>query len=279
MMEPAVFRIVDTAGKVYHTNLTSNAADAFMGIMLAGGHLPGLRSELMEATEQAPQAVGTPAIVELMRAAAKPLPEIEPGRERDALRDAIEAHLDASARLDAANQAVERASAFVAARQSEFDAMTAVHQSEIEASGANLAEALKAGGAVLEASRLIDRSAVLDAEVRRDTAKAALEHLTAEQVESDSTYRSAETAVRLAVMAVKHADVAAMVKRLEDVKAEFTALATAIDAARFSDVPVTPDAQRAMHIEFPSIDADAKVWHRYTAALRDDPDALREDVA
>lgn len=152
MMEPAVFRIVDMAGKVYHANLTSNAADAFMGVMLAGGQFPGLRSELMEAIEQTPQAVGTPAIVEQMRATAKPLPEIEPGRERDALREAIEAHLDASARLDAANQAVERASAFVAARQSELDAMTAAHQSEIEASGANLAEALKAGGAALDSA-------------------------------------------------------------------------------------------------------------------------------
>jgi hypothetical protein len=279
MMTPAVFRIVDSAGKVHHANLTSTQVDAFMSVMLADGRLPGLRSERMEATEQAPQAVGTPATVELMRATANPLPEIEPGRERDALRQAIEAHLDASARLDAANQAVERASAFVAARQSELDAMTAAHQSEIEAGGANLAEALKAGGAALEASRLIDRSAVLDAEVRRDTARAARDRLIAEQTAAAASHTSAETAVRLAVLATKRADVAAMVRRLHDVKAEFTALATAIDAARFSDVPVTPDAQHAMRIEFPPVDVDARVWHRYSAALRDDPDATREDFA
>jgi hypothetical protein len=142
-----------------------------------------------------------------------------------------------------------------------------------------LAEALKAGGAALEASRLIDRSAVLDAEVRRDTAKAALEHLTAEQMESDSTHKSAETAVRLATMAVKRADVAAMVRRLIDVKGEFTALATAIDAARFSDVPVTLEAESAMRIELLSVDGAAKVWHSYSAALRDDPAAIREDFA
>jgi hypothetical protein len=283
MQEPQIFRIVDITGRVHHANLTSAACDAFMSLMLADGKLSGLRSERMESDSTRNQSatlhLGTPATVEQMNATANPLPEIEPGRERDALREAIESLLDASARLDAANQAVDRASAFVAARQSEFDAMTAAHQSEIEASGANLAEALKAGGAALEASRLIDRSAVLDAEVRRDTAKAALEHLTAEQMESDSTHKSAETAVRLATMAVKRADVAAMVRRLIDVKGEFTALATAIDAARFSDVPVTLEAESAMRIELLSVDGAAKVWHSYSAALRDDPAAIREDFA
>lgn len=275
MQEPAIFRVVSGDGEVHAENLTSTAAYTMATFLLTNRNLPGIRTELMDTPAQSAAPVAVPHIV----ATATPLPDIEPGKERDALREAIESHLDASARLDAANQAVERASAFVAARQSELDAMTAAHQSEIEASGANLAEALKAGGAAFEASRLIDRGAVLDAEVRRDTAKAALDHLTAEQVESDSTYKSAETAVRLAVMAVKRADVAAMVRRLQDVKAEFTALATAIDAARFSDVPVTFEAERAMRIELPSVDGAAKVWHSYSAALRDDADAIREDFA
>ncbi|MEM5459652.1 hypothetical protein VSR69_33070 [Paraburkholderia phytofirmans] len=275
MQEPAIFRVVSGDGEVHAEKLTSTAAYAMATFLVTNRNLPGIRTELMDAPEQSAAPVAAPHIV----AAATPLPDIEPGKERDALREAIEAQLDASARLDAANQAVERASAFVAARQSELDAMTAAHKSEIEASGANLAEALKSGGASFDASRVIDRGPVLDAEVRRDTAKAALEQLVAEQTESDAAYKAAETAVRLAVMAVKRADVEAMVKRLEDVKAEFTALATAIDAAQYSDVPATFSGQQAMRIEIPSPDTAAKVWHRYSAALRDDPEAAREDFA
>lgn len=282
MMTPAIFRIVDGSGKAHHANLTSAQCDAFMSLMLADGRYPVLRSERMDAPVQTPPATSAPHIVEQMRATVISLPEIESGRERDALREAIDGHLDASARLDAANQAVERASAFVAARQSELDAMTAAHQGEIEASGANLAEALKSGGASFEAGRVIDRGPVLDAEVRRDTAKAALEHLLAERVESDSIYRATETAVRLAVMAVKRADVAALVTRLADVKNEWTFLAAAIDAARFSDVPTSNEAVEAMHVELPGpglMDLAAKQWRRYSVALLEDADAAREDFA
>lgn len=189
MMTPANFRIVDGSGKVHYQNITSTQADAFMSLLLAGGQCPGLRSEPMAKPPQTEgQAMGIPHIA----ATAMPLPDIKPGKERDALRDAIETHLDASARLDAANQAVERARAFVDARQTELDALQALHQDEIRNAGSNLAETFKAGGAAFEAGRVIDRSAVLDAEVRRDTAKAALEHLIAEQVESDSTYKAAD---------------------------------------------------------------------------------------
>jgi hypothetical protein len=278
MQEPAIFRVVSGDGEVHAENLTSTAAYSMAEFLLTNRrNLSNVRTELMKT----PASTAAPAMPYIV-AAAMPLPDVEPGRERDALRNAIEAHLDACARLDAANQAVERASAFIAARQSELDAMTAAHRSEMEASGANLAEALKAGGAAFEASRLIDRSAVLDAEVRRDTARAALGHLTAEQTDADAAYKVAETAVRLAVMAVKRADVAALVARLADVKAEHMALSAAIDSARFSDVPVSLEAEQAMRVEFPGpghIDMAAKVWYRYSAALRDDPEAAREDFA
>ncbi|MFL9859472.1 hypothetical protein PQR72_27695 [Paraburkholderia madseniana] len=276
MMTPANFQVVDGKGHVHAKNLTSSQANGMAEMLLATRTLGSVRTELMDKPPTTAPA-SAPHIV----ATAQPLPAIKPGSERESLCEAIDVHLDASARFDAANQAVERARAFVDARQTELDAMTAAHQTEIAASGANLAEALKAGGAAFEASRLIDRGAVLDAEVRRDTAKAALEQLTAEQVESDSTYKAAETAVRLAVMAVKRADVAAMVERLEAVKAEFTALATAIDAARFADVPMTIRAQDAVRIDVPgtgAISEAAARWHRYGAALRDDVDASWEDM-
>lgn len=278
MQEPQVFKVVSGDGEVHAENLTSTAAYSMATFLVANRNLQNVRSEPMATPVQPAVQVGVPHVV----ATAMPLPNIEPGKERDALREAIEAHLDASARLDSANQAIDRARAFVSARQSELDAMTAAHQSDIAASGANLAEALKAGGAALEASRLIDRSAVIDAEVRRDTARAALGQLTAEQTGADAAYKVAETAVRLAVMAVKRADVAALVARLADVKAEHMALSAAIDSARFSDVPVSLEGEQAMHVEPPGpghMDMAAKVWHRYSVALRDDPDAVREDFA
>jgi hypothetical protein len=285
MMGPTVFRVVDSAGQEHGRNMTSEQATAMMQLLLAARPNVSMRSERMDAAIASKASADVPPMVAAAAAEAAvttALKAIEAGREREALREAIESHLDALARLDAANQAVERAAAFVAARQSELDAITAAHQSEIEAGGAGLAAALKAGDASFEARRVIDRGPVLDAGVRLDTAKAAIEQLVAEQKAADVGYKAAETAVRLAVMAVKRSDVAAMVRRLQDVKVEYMALSAAIDGARFSDVPTTQAAREAIQIEAPHaglIDAAAQVWGRYSAALRDDPDALREDFA
>jgi hypothetical protein len=273
MQEPANFKVVSGDGEVHAENLTSTAAYSMATFLVTNRNLQHVRTEPMAKPVKSTGQVLAPHIVTV----AKPLPDIEPGKERDALREAVEAHLDASARLDDANQAVDRAQAFLAARQSEVDALQVEHDREVQASGETLAAILKAGGITANAGHAIDRSALANAEIRRSTARAALEHLAAEQTAAGSAHTSAESAVRLAVMAVKRADVAAMVKRLDDTKAEFTALAAAIDAARFSDVPVTPEAELAMRIDIPAVDEAAHAWHRYSAALRDDPDAVRED--
>jgi hypothetical protein len=275
MQEPSIFQVVYGDGQVYAENLTSTAAFAMASFLVANGNIRNVRTEPMAAPVKPTGQVAMPRIV----ATAMPLPDIEPGKEREALRQAIEAHLDASARLDDANQAVDRAQAFLTARQAEADARQVEHGREVQASGETLAAILKAGGITANADHAIDRSALANAEIRRDTARAALEHLAAEQAAAGSAHTIAESAVRLAMMAVKRADVATLVERLINVKAEFTTLVTAIDAARFSDVPVTPEAQHVMHIEIQSIDEAAKTWHRYSAALRDDPDAVREDFA
>ncbi|WP_146144221.1 hypothetical protein [Paraburkholderia sp. BL25I1N1] len=250
-----------------------------MSVMLGGSQFSGLRSERMDAAPQPDAGAMTPAIAAAFaaeQAVSKALATIEPGAEREVLREAIEAHRKASDCLAHAGHAVERAKAFVDARQLELDVLTAARDNEIEASGANLAEMLKAGAAVLEADRCIDSRAVSNAEIRRDTARSALDHLKTEQQAADAAYKSAESAVRLAIMAVKRSDVDAMTKRLIDIKAEYQALASAIDAARFSDVPVSIEAQNAMRIDMPAIDAAAKRWHGYSAALREDPQATWE---
>jgi len=275
MMTPAVFRIVDTTGRVHHSGLTSAQCDSFMSLMLAGGQIPGLRSERMDAPVPTPTETPAPHIVERMSATANPLPEIEPGRERDALRQAIEARKDAAKRLAAARHAAERAKAFHEARKAEHAALTVAHEAEIQASGANLAEAFKAGGSVA-ANRVIDRAALTDSETRLATAKAALAQLDAEQVAAETADKAAETQQRLCVMAVKRAHAEALVERLETVKAEFVRLAAAIDGARFSDVPATLRAQQALRIEVSGMvtsSEDAKRWHDFGAALAEDHEA------
>lgn len=275
MMTPAVFRIVDSTEKVHHTGLTSAQADAFMSLMLANGKLPGLRSERIDVAAPTPTATPAPPIVERMLATANPLPDIEPGREREALRQAIEARTDAAKRLSDARNAAERANAFHEARKAEHAALTVAHEAEIQASGANLAEAFKAGGMVA-ANRVIDRAALTDSETRLATAKAALAQLEDEQAAAETADRAAETYQRLSVMAVKRAHAETLVERLEAVKSEFMRLAAALDGARFSDVPATLRAQQALHIEVSGTvtsSADAKRWHDFGAALAENHEA------
>lgn len=263
------WQVVDQLGRVHVSGLSRDDANGAMIRLVE--MMPNLA---MHTERKGHKQEPTPATI----ATAAPLPAIESGSERHALREAIEAQLDAAARLDSANQAVERARAFTDARQVELDALRAAHADEIRHAGVNLAETLKTGG-TLETNRVIDRSALLDAETRLATAKAALDQLTAEQKESDSAHTATETAIRLAVLAVKRADVAAMVERMEAVKAEFMGLATAIDAARFADVPMTQRSQEATRIIEPSAGAISEAaarWHRYSAVLREDPQAAWE---
>ncbi|OUL68689.1 hypothetical protein [Paraburkholderia hospita] len=270
MMTPAVFRIVDSTGKVLHQGLTSTQADAFMPLLLAGGQYSGVRSERMDAP---PQTEGHGAsrldMPPHIAATSTPLPEIESGNERDALREAIESRKDAAKRLADARHAVERAKAFHDARKGEHAALTIAHEAEIRASGANLAEAFKAGGTVA-ANRLIDRAALTDSETRLATAHAALTQLEAEQAAAEAADKSAETYQQLTVMAVKRAYADELVERLEAAKADFLMIVGLLDAARFSDVPATQRAEQAMHLDLSGIVAtttNAKLWHDFGAAL------------
>ena len=278
MMTPAVFRIVDGSGKVHHTGLTSSAADAFMSIMLADGRLPGLRSEPMTAPTPGNTDAMKPAIVavfEAEQAVSNGIAVIEPGRERNALREAIEARKDAAKRLADARHAAERAKAFHDAQKGEHAALTVAHEAEVRNAGANLAEAFKQGVA-LAANRLIDRTALTDSETRLATAQAALTQLDAEQAAAETADRAAETYQRIAVASVKRAYAGELVERLEAAKADFILLAGLLDAARFSDVPVTQRAEQAMHLDLSGMvttATDAKRWHDFGAALAQNHEA------
>ncbi|OTP67334.1 hypothetical protein [Caballeronia sordidicola] len=276
MMEANVFRIVDATGKVHGMNLTSGQATAMMQVMLAARPNVPVRSErcdqpISENTEK----VQAPAIVIAQRIADNYL-EIEPGKERETLRKAIEDRLDAAARVASADEAVDRASGYLIARQDELDALTESLNRQIAASGATLAALLKAGSASADTNHLIDRGAVLDATMRRDTAKAALDQLEAELAEAESAHTIAETCLRLTVHAVKAAEHSSMVERLEKLASETRILSAEVEAARFADIPLTPratDALRAEGASMNSIDEAAQRWHKYTAALMEDGEA------
>ncbi|MGV7245046.1 hypothetical protein [Caballeronia sp. M23-90] len=276
MMEANVFRIVDTTGKVYGVNLTSGQATAMMQVMLAARPNVPVRSErcdqpISENTEK----VQAPAIVIAQRIADNYL-EIESGKERETLRRAIEDRLDAAARVASADEAVDRASAYLIARQDELDTLSESLNRQIAASGATLAVLLKAGSASADTNQLIDRGAVLDATTRRDTAKAALDQLEAELADAHKAHTDAETRQRLAVHAVKTAERDCMVERLERLGEEYLALSAEVDASTSSQMPITPRARSALRIELGAMDRinEASLrWHQYTAALMEDAEA------
>lgn len=269
----ANFRIVDGAGRIHHQNLTSAQCDAFMSIMIGDGRYVGLRSEPMTAAPTPQAAQGVPHIVAEQRAAEQL--DIEPGKERDALRQAIEARKDAAQRLAAARDAVERARSFRDARMAEYAALEAAHDVEIQASADSLAEAFKAGGSVI-AHRLIDRGALVDGETRLTTAAAALHQLSVEREAAEAVDKAVEARVRLAIVAIKRAYVETLTDRLETVRDEFLQLVTMIDGARLSDCPVTQRARRAFSADLSGLvtgAATVKRWHDFGAALAEDSNA------
>jgi len=268
--------VMDATGHVYSRGLSSDGATAMMESLLSSK--PAINFRTARASWEGKTPIDALPTAPVHIPVAQPLPAIEPGSEREVLRDALEASKDAAKRLTDASQAVERAKAFHDARKAEHAALTVAHEAELRNAGGNLAEAFKAGGSVA-VNRSIDRGALVDCETRLAMSQAAVDQLEAERDAAQEADKSAETTVRLAVMAVKRADVDAMVKRLADVKAEYLALSSAIDGARFSDVPTTEEALEAMRIEVPHaghIDVMAKRWHRYTAALRRNHQAVWE---
>ncbi|MGF6879037.1 hypothetical protein [Paraburkholderia sp. MM5477-R1] len=283
LMSPAVWRIVDAAGTVHHSHLTAAQADAFLPLMLAAGHFAGIRSERMDAPAIAENTATPPIAAAMMAEAAisKAMMDIEPGAERSALIDALAAHKRASECVDRAADVVRRAKEMHEARQHEVDVLTAARENDIRAGAANLVDALKSGTAVFRSDRPIDSRALLDAETRRDAAREAVDMLDAEHQAADVAHKKAESAVRLAIMAVKRYAVRGMVERLKDIKREYSALAATVEAAKYSDVPATPEASAALQSPAYSGEATTSAagrWRRYTELLRDNPALELEDV-
>jgi hypothetical protein len=275
MIGPQIFRIVDNSGNVLHSKLTSEQADAFMPLLLANGKYSGIRSERMDAPVSTPPAPAAPPIVAQVLAEANPLPEIEPGREREALRKAIEARADAAKRIADATQAVDRAKAFLTDRQAEHAALTVAYEGAVRANASRMAEFFK-GDATAVITTAIDEGALRASETKLATAEAVVRQLEAERDAAESIDRGAANHQHLCIVAVKRRHAEALVDRLEAVKAEFTALVAAIDAARFAAVPATLRSQQAIHIDLSqtvTADADVKRWHAFGAALAENPDA------
>lgn len=274
MMSAPVFRVVDSNGLEHGTKMTSEQASAMMGFLLGARPNIQVRSERIDLpiSEKTEKVAATPSIAETSPVAVT-------GQPREALRQAIDDRLDATARLASADDAVDRGRAFLDARQAELDTLSESLQCEIAASGATLAALLKAGAARSDASRLIDRSAVIDATTRRETAKAALEQLEGELADAQKAHTSAETHQRLAVLAVMRTDQDAMVKRLDALQHESAEIRAALDTMGIHNVGLTIEATAVLrNPPVASADVANRRWVRYAAALRDDSTAHMEDI-
>lgn len=273
MMEPAVFRIVDSTGQVHGTKMTSGQASAMMEFLI--GARPNIQVHSERIDLPAPATVNPVALPVI----AETYPVIPTGQERESLRQAIDDRLDATARLASADDAVDRARAFLDARQAELDALSESLDREIAASGATLAALLKAGVAATDTNRLIDRSAVLDATTRRDTAKAALGQLEDELADAQKAHVSAETRQRLAVLAVMRRDQETLVKRLDVLQQESAEIRAALDTMGIHNVALTIEATAVLrNPAVANADVANRRWVRYAAALRDDSTAHLEDI-
>lgn len=270
MREAAVFKVIDVAGKVYGTQLTSGQASAMMEVLLSARPGVAIRSERIDS----PAPMPAPIVAAVPPKIIEPLEEVEVGYERDTLHTAIVERATAKTRLAAANQAVELAKAYLSTCQSDLEALVEGHLGDITASGASLAESFKAGGAAAGTGRSIDRSVLLDAEVKRDTANAALDQLVAEQVVALADDKAAETRVRLLVMVVQRAEVDSATGVLEDLKAEFWRLHAKIDASRFAGLPLTIRSTQALRMDLiPPLEEPIAGWRRFSAALMENANA------
>jgi len=280
MMEAGVFRVIDANGQIHGLNLTSGQASSMMEVLLTARPNVSVRSERCDSPQSEDKPPSVPPAIVIAQRIAESYPVIPVGQERGALRQAIDDRLDVAARVASADEAVDRASAYLIARQDELDTLTESMNRQIAASGATLAALLKAGSASADTNQLIDRGAVLDATTRRDTAKAALDQLEAELADAHAAHATAETRIRLAVHAVKAAEHGAMVERLERLGFEIRTLSAEIEAAKYAQIPLTPRATaalRADHASMVSIDEAAQRWQKYTAALMEDGEAQFSD--
>jgi hypothetical protein len=274
---PAVWQVVENGAQVLHDLVTYKQANELAEFELMKNPNRSISTRLREEPP-APVAATPTSAPAIVRAAA--LPKIEPGKERDALYEAILELLDTTARLASAREATERARTFLDAAQTELDSAIAGRRDQINASGSDLAEAFRTGRDAIE-PRQADRTPLIEAGSRRDAAQVALQQLEAELANANAAYLAAESRQQLAVLAVMRTDVAALADRLQTVQNEVWRIRAAIDVVRIYQIGLSAETQAVLQNNPPvdaGQDAAGKRWAKYRAALMEDPTATLEQI-
>lgn len=272
----AVWQVVDRSGKVHHAGLTYGAANAMAEVMMLNDPGAGIHTkpDIPEVPKQSPGIDPRAAAALAQTAQAAALAAIKAGTEREVLKHAIEQCQKATDAIAQTQSALARAKDIRALRQSELDTLTAAHHQTIQTDGARLALALRLGDAGTDVASEVDRSALLDASVRLDTAKAAVDQLEKELADAETEGVSAEADRRIAIKAVMGADAESMAQWLRELKQETSVVHAMLAALKYRDVRLSLNAQEVLSMTtYGDETAAIYRWRVYGEALAEDPNA------
>lgn len=276
-----LYKIVDAQGVTVQAGLqTRSMADELLTALVVSGRM-GCKVEKVIAPPAVPLIAPPEFSPPLHRSAPAEL-NIEKGQERAVLSSAIQERSEAAARLEAAQQAVDRAKAFRESQKVAYTDATARHAAAIEASSTGLADALRAGEAVGACTGVVDTPSTANEETTLKASEAALKRLEVERDAAEVVCKDADDRVQAVVYAVAAADADQMLGELEQLQTRVRYLKAAIEAAGFHMIPLDAiRVQLAMEgvTHDPSLaqsdDAHAQ-WFQYLQALRNDAGAQWE---
>ncbi len=266
------WRVVDREGKVHHTGLTYNQANAMLDAMVTSGPFAGFHTK--PDNEPAPELPPHAAVAIKEAAEAALLTAIEPGSEREALKLAIDRRQAASTTEEQIQTALSRARELLTVRQSELDALTDARDEAIAIDGERLALALRSGDVSDDCSSEFNRSAILDAEARRDTARAAVDHLEKESTAIKKEIGEAEAARGAAIKAIMRSEAETLAEWLDELKQETSLVQAHISALRYRGVPISQKATNAVNAALQTDESAAgRKWSAFSDALTNNANA------
>jgi hypothetical protein len=277
------YSIVDKDGMEAHRGLDASTARSMVDFYLENDRDFGCTLRIVPSKPIPP----APPIVFDLRphwAVAPPpkLPDVEPGEEREHLRQCIARRVEASEALQAAIAAAERGQVHLSECESEVVRLRAADVAETAAAGAALAARLTDGAsAPLEPNLRTGRNALLDAEARRDAAKEAVALLDAGVADAKQALATAEQAAQLAADVVLRAELRQRVDQLNALWAQITPLRQLIDDALNCGTPIdvvpAREAFNVPDLKFTGDAANKLRLHNYRRALQQNADATFED--
>ncbi|CAG9268999.1 hypothetical protein WK39_03130 [Burkholderia cepacia] len=240
--------LIDQAGKVLASHVSRSTVDSMKEFYVSTNREYGVALVVKPSEPVKPTAItfSPDALRPFPQPSVEPkLPEIESGQERAYLSECISNRAIAGGVLEVAEATATRAREHLARCEAEVVRLRAVDEAETAAAGAQLADRLKAGHAApLEPNLRTGRTAVLDAEARRDAATEACALLDAEVQAGKSAHGAAEYAVGAAVDVVIRAELQERIDRLRVLWEELMPLRQLIDDALTIRMPINIPAAK-----------------------------------